>query len=206
MHDFHGTFRDLLHVANLRHGTDGFTSLPKEGVLRIFSPLKIRRLRPGLNPRTWVPKASTLPIDIYTMIKNGTKKTRWGSTIMNILYTSTKRKLYSFGIGLAINYFYWTTLKMEAASSSQTCVTSYRGADKSLARPWKETSYGDQDLTTLRQDLWRTNSRNILLLFVRHKSWYSVVSLGRGSLFSSRIGLRTYQQPGIIVKYKMYGI
>ena len=25
--------------------------------------LKIRRLRPGLNPRTWVPKASTLPLD-----------------------------------------------------------------------------------------------------------------------------------------------
>jgi len=42
-------FRDLLHAANLRHGTDGFTSAPKEGVLRIFSPLKIRRLRPGLN-------------------------------------------------------------------------------------------------------------------------------------------------------------
>ena len=56
-------FRDLLHAANLRHGTDGFTSPPKEGVLRIFSPLKIRRLRPGLNPRTWVLKASTLPLD-----------------------------------------------------------------------------------------------------------------------------------------------
>jgi len=27
-----------LHAANLRHGTDGFTSPPKEGVLRIFSP------------------------------------------------------------------------------------------------------------------------------------------------------------------------
>ena len=53
----------LLHAANLRHGTDGFTSPPKEGVLRIFSPLKIRRLRPGLNPRTWVPKASTLPLE-----------------------------------------------------------------------------------------------------------------------------------------------
>ena len=63
MHDFHGTFRDLLHAANLQHGTHGFTSLPKEGVLRIFSPLKIWRLRPGLNPRTWVPKASTLPLD-----------------------------------------------------------------------------------------------------------------------------------------------
>ena len=30
--------RDLLHAANLRHGTDGFTSPPKEGVLMIFSP------------------------------------------------------------------------------------------------------------------------------------------------------------------------
>ena len=53
-------FRVLLHAANMPHGTNGFTSLPKEGVLRIFSPWKIRRLRPGLNPRTWVPKASTL--------------------------------------------------------------------------------------------------------------------------------------------------
>jgi hypothetical protein len=32
--------RDLLHAAKLRHGTDGFTSLPKEGMLRIFSPEK----------------------------------------------------------------------------------------------------------------------------------------------------------------------
>ena len=29
-------FRDLLHAENLRHGTDGFTSPSKEGVLRIF--------------------------------------------------------------------------------------------------------------------------------------------------------------------------
>ena len=35
MPDFHVTFRDLLHAVNL-HGTNGFTSLPKEGVLRIF--------------------------------------------------------------------------------------------------------------------------------------------------------------------------
>jgi hypothetical protein len=45
-------FRDLLHAANLRHGNDGFTSPPKEGMLRIFSPLKMRWLRPGLDPRT----------------------------------------------------------------------------------------------------------------------------------------------------------
>ena len=36
MPDFHVTFRDLLHAVNLRHGTGGFTSPPKEGVLRIF--------------------------------------------------------------------------------------------------------------------------------------------------------------------------
>jgi hypothetical protein len=39
---------------------------PKEGVLRIFFALKIRRLRPGLNPRTWVPEASTLPLDHWS--------------------------------------------------------------------------------------------------------------------------------------------
>jgi hypothetical protein len=42
--DFHDTFRDLLYAANLWHGTDGFTSPLKEGVLRIFSTLKIREL------------------------------------------------------------------------------------------------------------------------------------------------------------------
>jgi hypothetical protein len=35
---FHITFRNLLHAVKLRHGTDGFTSPPKEGALRIFSP------------------------------------------------------------------------------------------------------------------------------------------------------------------------
>jgi len=36
--DFHVKFRDLLRTVKLRHGTDGFTSPLKEGVLRIFSP------------------------------------------------------------------------------------------------------------------------------------------------------------------------
>jgi hypothetical protein len=36
--DLHVTFRDVLHAVKLRHGTDGFISPPKEGVLRIFSP------------------------------------------------------------------------------------------------------------------------------------------------------------------------
>ena len=61
--DFHVTFTDLLHAVKLRHGTDGFTSPPKKGVLKIFFALKVRRLRPSANPQTWVPMASTLPLD-----------------------------------------------------------------------------------------------------------------------------------------------
>jgi hypothetical protein len=36
MPDFHVEFRDLLKALYLRHGTHGFTSLPKEDVLKIF--------------------------------------------------------------------------------------------------------------------------------------------------------------------------
>jgi hypothetical protein len=41
----------LLRAVNLRHGTDGFTSPPKEVVLRIFITLK-NPPRSGSNPRT----------------------------------------------------------------------------------------------------------------------------------------------------------
>jgi hypothetical protein len=50
----------LLHAVNLRHGTDGFTSPPKEVVLGFLSFLKIHRPRSGSNPRTLGPVASTL--------------------------------------------------------------------------------------------------------------------------------------------------
>ena len=43
-------FRDLLHAANLRHGTDGFTSPPKEGVLRIFFAPKNLTASAGFEP------------------------------------------------------------------------------------------------------------------------------------------------------------
>ena len=50
MPDFHVTFRDLLHAVNLRHGTDGFVSTPKEGVLRIFVALKNPTASVGFEP------------------------------------------------------------------------------------------------------------------------------------------------------------
>jgi hypothetical protein len=73
--DFHGKCTDLLHAAMLRHGTDGFTSPLKEGMLRIFVARKIRRLQPDLNPRTWVPEASMLttrPLEQLICILQGT--------------------------------------------------------------------------------------------------------------------------------------
>ena len=42
--------RDLLHAANLRHGTDGFTSPLKEGVMRIFFALKNLTALAGFEP------------------------------------------------------------------------------------------------------------------------------------------------------------
>jgi hypothetical protein len=40
----------LLQAATLRHGTDGFTSPPKEGMLRIFFVLKNPTVLAGFEP------------------------------------------------------------------------------------------------------------------------------------------------------------
>jgi hypothetical protein len=50
MPDLHVAFKVLLHAVNLRHGTDGFTSPPKEGVLRNFSPGKNPTTSAGFEP------------------------------------------------------------------------------------------------------------------------------------------------------------
>jgi len=98
--DLHVTFRDLLHTVKLRHGTDVFTSSPKEGVLRIFFALKIRRLRPGANPRTWVPKASMLPLDHRSRsdlgLEMGVKKIALNNIFTMDLWFSTILVLKTF--------------------------------------------------------------------------------------------------------------
>ena len=53
----------LLHAAKLGHGTDSFTSPPKEGMLRIYSETrKIQRLRPGSNPEPEASMLTTRPL------------------------------------------------------------------------------------------------------------------------------------------------
>ena len=44
-------------------GPTALIPLRRKACWGFFSPLKIRRLRPGLNPRTWVLKDNTLPLD-----------------------------------------------------------------------------------------------------------------------------------------------
>ena len=90
MPDFHVAFRNLLHAVNLRHGTDGFTSPPKEGVLRIFSLWKFRRLRPGFNPRAWVPKASTLPLDHRSRLVSPLRRDFSEGTSVNVFEMSNE--------------------------------------------------------------------------------------------------------------------
>jgi hypothetical protein len=48
--EFHTIWRDLLHATNLRHGTDGFTSPPKDGMQRIFFALKNLTASAGFEP------------------------------------------------------------------------------------------------------------------------------------------------------------
>ena len=71
---------------------NGFTSLPKEEVLRIFSPWKIRRPRLGLNPRSWVPKTSTLPQDHRSRLRLRDRKRMWHTLWKREMHTE-----FSFG-------------------------------------------------------------------------------------------------------------
>ena len=62
--DFHVIFRDLLYTVKPWR-----LYFPSEGRrAKDFFALKIRRLRPGANPRTWVPKASKLPLDHWSRL------------------------------------------------------------------------------------------------------------------------------------------
>jgi hypothetical protein len=59
-HLFHPLRGSLICRKILRHFADAFACLPQEVVLRIFIVLKIHLPRPGPNPRTLGPMASTI--------------------------------------------------------------------------------------------------------------------------------------------------
>jgi hypothetical protein len=72
--DFNVTFSYLLYAVKLQNGTNGFTSRPKEGLLRIFSPQKsegfgrVRTRELGYQRPARAPKQLTLPM-FYTFLR-----------------------------------------------------------------------------------------------------------------------------------------
>jgi hypothetical protein len=61
--------RVLLHAANLRHGNENFTSLPKGGVLRIFIALKNPTASAGFEPANQRPARYLCTTEAaYTMV------------------------------------------------------------------------------------------------------------------------------------------
>ena len=98
MPDFHVTFRDLLHAVNLRHGTKGFTSLPKEGVLRIFFALKNLTTSAGFEPANLGTKgqhATSRPPKplVFKVTKYSNYQTKTGVSLHGSDYVLLKSKL-----------------------------------------------------------------------------------------------------------------
>jgi hypothetical protein len=48
--NFHVNCRVILHAANLRHGTDGFTSPPKEALVEFLGSSSLEILNQIMNP------------------------------------------------------------------------------------------------------------------------------------------------------------
>jgi hypothetical protein len=66
---------------NLLHGDDGFTSPPKEVVLRIFIALKIYRIRSGLNPRTYGSLGITITTRPPRTTRNSVYCNMWNNVV-----------------------------------------------------------------------------------------------------------------------------
>jgi len=122
--------RDLLHAANLRHGTDGFTSPLKEGVLRIFFALKNPTASAGFEPTNLGTKGqhatSRPPKPIYIYIYIGFKTffyvVRHLDPIASYLPT-----------GLHLGFFHsWSSLYLPSSFSSVFFVLSFVSASTSM--------------------------------------------------------------------------
>ena len=147
MPDFHVTFSDLLHAVNLRHGTNGFLLPFRRKACWGFSRHeKSRRLRPGLNPRTWVPKASTLPLD---------HRSRCETSVRNRCLISLKSAILSYFTAEGWNHSYYKTVHiMLYGNKSQFTVIIVGNTYK----PCKELCRVS-DFKTVTFVLWRAKPR-----------------------------------------------
>ena len=76
---------DLLHAAKYDMGPTALLPLRRKGCWGFFA-LKVRRLRPGSNPRTRVPEASTLTPRSQKPLKNQYRKKN--DLVYNFMYHS----------------------------------------------------------------------------------------------------------------------
>jgi len=83
-------------------------------------------------------------------------------------------------------------------------VLLYRGADKSLARPWKETSYSDQDLQHYTKTYGVQTTGIYSCCFYAVNLGIVLLTLGPCSLFPFRVRLRTYQHPSKLQMYLLF--
>jgi hypothetical protein len=84
-------FRDLLHAANLRNVTHGFTSLPKEGVLSIFSPWKILTASAGFEPAN---------LDLSFILCLGENTESWNATAIWVIHLILFIQIQLFPVSL----------------------------------------------------------------------------------------------------------
>ena len=95
-------FRDILHAANLRHGTDCFTSPPKEGVWGFF------------RPKNLTASAGFEPANLGTKGQHATPRTPkpLSSSLTFKNYTFCPQNIYMFRISGKNIIFFYTALNV----------------------------------------------------------------------------------------------
>jgi hypothetical protein len=97
MSTLHVTFGDLSHAVKLRHGTDGFTSPPKEGegFFRPKNPMALAGCEPAYLGTIGQHATSKLPKSLVEG-SNSTEHTVDGNRVFNIAlnFLITKHKVY----------------------------------------------------------------------------------------------------------------
>ena len=89
-------------------GQTALLPLRRKACWGFFSPWKIRRLRSGLNPRTWVPEVSTLPVDHRSRLCSELHFVSIFPIIMSVFYCTDVWELHRWNC--TCNYKYARTL------------------------------------------------------------------------------------------------
>jgi hypothetical protein len=118
--EFHATLSIFYMPQIYDMGQTALLPLRRNSCWGFLSPWKIRRLRPGLNPRTWVLKASTQPLDhrSQSTCYDAICKVYTGLFEMTVRVLTTCHTQYTSDSSICIYLFNRTTLQVFV-----TCLT-----------------------------------------------------------------------------------